>query len=146
MGAHAHCYLSWTNWHVQMLSTSQSEGMSGLVQVVQGALEPWLWTSDKAAVKTIKAHSGYWLPKVCKSEVATGGQMCGVTHQRLFSLWLLLQGRSEGENENLSTWQLFPFAHILVLEHRPASIWGEKTYRKIFPLFQTYNNKYVLNG
>lgn len=44
--------------------------------------------------------------------------MCRVTRQRLFSLRLLLQGRSEGENENRTKRQLFPFSHILVLEHR----------------------------
>lgn len=44
--------------------------------------------------------------------------MCRVTCQRVFSLRLLLRGRSEGENKNLSKQQLFPFAHILALEHR----------------------------
>jgi len=43
---------------MQMLSSSQSKGMSGLVQVVQGALQTGLWTSGKAAVKTISCIRG----------------------------------------------------------------------------------------
>lgn len=57
MSTYVHCFLSWTNWHMQVLFASQSMGMSGLV--LQGALETWLLTSDKAAVKAIKLHSGY---------------------------------------------------------------------------------------
>lgn len=67
-----------------------------------GTLETCLWISDKVAVKTIRLHSGFWLFKVCKSEAAAGGDTDRMTCQRLYLLRLLLQGKSEGENKNLS--------------------------------------------
>lgn len=105
-----------------MISTSQSKGMSGLVQVVWGTLETWVWISDKVAVKIIRLHSGFWLSKVYKFEAAAGGDTSRMTCQRLYLLRLLLQRRSEGENKNLSKWQLFPFAHIFALEH--SVVWS----------------------
>lgn len=76
--------------------------------------------------------------------------MCSVASQRLFSLRLLLQGRSKGGNENLNKWQFFPFDHMLVLEH---GVWfGAQTSKYMGReelqenTFSLSNTKYVLHG